>query len=1287
MADAFATLARKLDPRQVRWPADDEQGGPAYVLGSDLWTPLQVFPRADGQLVATASANWGTTQYLVGSAAAPSALDERLVDAVREGLVQIKFDVATSDASAADGPIVVSVEAYSDGGGTTSIGTSSVTLNSVVGRTSENGSLAWLLPTGTLAYRITADLSGLAPRVGASINIRAHNIRFVPSHSEIPDNSITEAMLVAAVRDGLVPSVASLPSGGDLDDYSNGDKIYLLNQDGNNAPGFYLLTQSGQDRTWQAITSGQPGTGAGPAQGIGYLDNNTDLNSVVQPGFYVRIPNVFNGRNNPFPAGEGEIGLIVRRVEVNNQVQIQQLCFSYKHTLVHYVRQTSAVSPAPTAITENWTERDSLSYYSNASAGDDLKVLALDTIPGVAPTNLEVTFQAQGAGIDTVYRYAQTGGIGSILNGVPAFGAIDYYPPNYRSTSLRTHFVVYLNKEYTDLHGAPASLAVDDDNVYPLVSAGLDDDRQVYAPFTLSRWITVGSINQLAAPTANPQQDIQVTFRNGEHLTGRAASKEPKVLTQLIAKDWLDVPARASTSEAQAASNNEKYMTPASTLASIIQHAGSGGGGGGAGTPLLTEVGRSNNIQFQPTDASRSSKETGLSIPTNAEADFIALGIGVNSQQLNYYILKTSEINSLPATVAPANIDGRNGIELDLVTNIPTAAFLIGRTASNNLLVARTVAGQAIGVRLAIYRFAINTGGIPFGAALPAADSEGEIYYVNGTGSQEQGFYETRKVSDNHEITIQPGDSNGTNFGYQRRTGQTQAGQIISPRNQDGEFLTLLLNNNRWELLWDSSKVADYSGSLTEFWTELWTSAGGAIESRVRWTRNAGGDVTQGGVNYQSWTAAGGGSGVIAAWRAQGNGVIRFYADQNTTRTFGVFDRYEWVRLETAEEILGKLASLEASERDKLLLGTIPLAQIVATNALPNTPSLAHGSPIYVEQASDGNHLGYYRPAEDAREASNTFTVNAEKEAPTAQANSWALVFSAADAIGSYGDEPEDGANYKAYIQGLTLTPGSNASIGIKGEAFSSLPGGNPPPAIYIRVGRGSAGQNIIADWTALTSTGIQHEKGYDEHDYEFSISSSSFTQELIRNLPTQTPIWIQLATNSTGTAALNLVPETLEAEAFERLITAQNPQRGRRVMNATSLTGFLNNQWSPLTQTASPNNYEVPDDDTAEFQVRVYWGANPSDNARGYAPLISPWINCKWFRDNFTASTRGDQAVVDFTTGNYRVADITAYRIEAPNVADMRLGKNAANNLLFRTDHAQTTGKFVRIEVWEHYA
>ena len=260
MANVFESDARQLDARTARYVAGDGTDGPAYVAGADIWTPFQVFKLADGQAVELPSSAWDTIQFLYGTSAVPSVRDQRLADAIADGLYQIRFDVQIRNIANAVGPVVVTATAYSDTAGDAATATQTETLTLSASSASEDATVTLDIGTAMQSFRITADASGVAPHANGTLQIQAVNVRYIPLIKEVAKNAIDRDELAAPVRGALVESVATLP---DVAGYSLGEKVYLEGTDGDNPAGFYILVAAGARRVWQQAVAAGGGGGTG----------------------------------------------------------------------------------------------------------------------------------------------------------------------------------------------------------------------------------------------------------------------------------------------------------------------------------------------------------------------------------------------------------------------------------------------------------------------------------------------------------------------------------------------------------------------------------------------------------------------------------------------------------------------------------------------------------------------------------------------------------------------------------------------------------------------------------------------------------------------------------------------------------------------------------------------------------------------------------------------------------------------------------------------------------------
>ena len=260
MANVFEGDARRLDARTARYVAGDATTGPAYVAGADIWTPFQVFKLADGQAVELPSSAWDTIQFLYGTSAVPSVRDQRLADAIADGLYQIRFDIQVRNIANAVGPVVVTATAYSDTGGDAATATQTETLTLSASSASEDATVTLDIGTAMQSFSITADASGVAPHANGTLQIQAVNVRYIPLIKEVAKNAIDRDELAAPVRGALVESVATLP---DVAGYSLGEKVYLEGTDGDNPAGFYILVAAGARRVWQQAVAAGGGGGTG----------------------------------------------------------------------------------------------------------------------------------------------------------------------------------------------------------------------------------------------------------------------------------------------------------------------------------------------------------------------------------------------------------------------------------------------------------------------------------------------------------------------------------------------------------------------------------------------------------------------------------------------------------------------------------------------------------------------------------------------------------------------------------------------------------------------------------------------------------------------------------------------------------------------------------------------------------------------------------------------------------------------------------------------------------------
>ena len=208
MADVFEPESRRIsDPRRARVIADDDGGGPAYISGADVWTPFQAFKIADGEPVTVLNAARGDTAYLYGTAARPVGIDQRLVDAVAQGSIELKYRLAVSAQEGMVGRVILHLDTFSDAAGTTRVQRHVLNYQSNTGIISGEGSSRLVFDSNVVSFRISADLSNVAAQANGTITLQITDVLFIASPEGLPAprylaadadlNSITERGIYA----------------------------------------------------------------------------------------------------------------------------------------------------------------------------------------------------------------------------------------------------------------------------------------------------------------------------------------------------------------------------------------------------------------------------------------------------------------------------------------------------------------------------------------------------------------------------------------------------------------------------------------------------------------------------------------------------------------------------------------------------------------------------------------------------------------------------------------------------------------------------------------------------------------------------------------------------------------------------------------------------------------------------------------------------------------------------------------------------------------------------------
>ena len=286
---------------------------------------------------------------------------------------------------------------------------------------------------------------------------------------------------------------------------------------------------------------------------VGFLGPDADVNSLTDPGVYMRLSNSWSGSNNPF--GTGGFVLYVSSEEGTtgqSNGHVRQTIRSFRQNQVYFVRETpdgdGTSTAVPSVITTGWLERDNYASYPEADVSNTIRVEAQQDVPSaVERDDLRASYGTSGTGGNAHYADSHP---------VRPLRESHWYPANYGVPADRNK-VLQIYGTF-GLHGKTISKlligkagSVSEYDVTTTVSS---------AEGTTQIETTAGIPNLVSG--GNTEIYYNLKFTDGSYLYSRvrAGSKTPVTLGREKMREWLDVPEVAASEGAIGLSTSEKLI-------------------------------------------------------------------------------------------------------------------------------------------------------------------------------------------------------------------------------------------------------------------------------------------------------------------------------------------------------------------------------------------------------------------------------------------------------------------------------------------------------------------------------------------------------------------------------------------------------------------------------------------------------------------------------------------------------------------------------------------------------
>ena len=267
---------------------------------------------------------------------------------------------------------------------------------------------------------------------------------------------------------------------------------------------------------------------------VGFLGPDADVNSLTDPGVYMRLSNSWSGSNNPF--GTGGFVLYVSSEEGTtgqSNGHVRQTIRSFRQNQVYFVRETpdgdGTSTAVPSVITTGWLERDNYASYPEADVSNTIRVEAQQDVPSaVERDDLRASYGTSGTGGNAHYADSHP---------VRPLRESHWYPANYGVPADRNK-VLQIYGTF-GLHGKTISKlliggagSVSEYDVTTTVSS---------AEGTTQIATTAGIPNLVSG--GNTEIYYNLKFTDGSYLYSRvrAGSKTPVTLGREKMREWLGV--------------------------------------------------------------------------------------------------------------------------------------------------------------------------------------------------------------------------------------------------------------------------------------------------------------------------------------------------------------------------------------------------------------------------------------------------------------------------------------------------------------------------------------------------------------------------------------------------------------------------------------------------------------------------------------------------------------------------------------------------------------------------
>ena len=267
---------------------------------------------------------------------------------------------------------------------------------------------------------------------------------------------------------------------------------------------------------------------------VGFLGPDADVNSLTDPGVYMRLSNSWSGSNNPF--GTGGFVLYVSSEEGTagqSNGHVRQTIRSFRQNQVYFVRETpdgdGTSTAVPSTITTGWLERDNYASYPEADVSNTIRVEAQQDVPSaVERDDLRASYGTSGTGGNAHYADSHP---------VRPLRESHWYPANYGVPADRNK-VLQIYGTF-GLHGKTISKlligkagSVSEYDVTTTVSS---------AEGTTQIETTAGIPNLVSG--GNTEIYYNLKFTDGSYLYSRvrAGSKTPVTLSREKMREWLGV--------------------------------------------------------------------------------------------------------------------------------------------------------------------------------------------------------------------------------------------------------------------------------------------------------------------------------------------------------------------------------------------------------------------------------------------------------------------------------------------------------------------------------------------------------------------------------------------------------------------------------------------------------------------------------------------------------------------------------------------------------------------------